>query len=109
MTTASLENCKELYEVSGWLVPNMENHSQAKDHRVVPAYDLGYLLRKLPQEATSKKRGGYHYLYLHHGKQDWYAYYGEIDTTEFMASGDTPEDAACKLAIELFKQGVLTK
>lgn len=35
------------------------------------------------------------------------AYYGEIDTTEFMASGDTPEDAACKLLIMLLKQGVL--
>lgn len=114
----SLELCKELFELSGWTDTyfcysaygkqwSITHGRQSSKIEKCPAYSLGYLLRKLPNEATSKKYGGYHYLYLHHGKQDWYAYYGAIDTTEFMAAGDTPEDAACKLAIELWKQGIL--
>ena len=61
--TANLELCKELYEVSGW----KDTHSSHRptpsnshdNYRVIdmapniptdiPAYDLGYLLRKLPQ------------------------------------------------------------
>lgn len=94
--TANIELSQELYNLSGWYEEDAH-----------PLYTLGYLLRKLPNEATSEKHGGYHYLYLHHGKQDWYAYYGQIDTAELIAWGDSPEDAAAKLAIELIKQKVL--
>lgn len=123
MHVASLELCKELYELSGWddtdytYYINAGEYSGQVCHRSevfdkdgnMPAYDIGYLLRKLPDEATSEKHGGYHYFYMHHNSQYWYAYYGVIDTTEFMEYADTPEDAAAKLAIELFKQKILSK
>lgn len=59
MTVASLENCKRLYELSGWSGTGLDYQSyDGKDFELkeydanppvsVPAYDLGYLLRKLP-------------------------------------------------------------
>jgi hypothetical protein len=124
MNTASLDLCKELYELSRWDDTTYtwygSPHPERDDFELgltgvhmdcieYPAYDLGYLLRKLPDEATSKKHGGYHYFYMHHNSEYWYAYYGVIDTTEFMEYADTPENAADKLSIALFKKGILTK
>ena len=123
MNVASLDLCKELYELSGWIdapwayqlevgkrgleavevVDNshwggISRHLFEKDTitgrepAYLPAYDLGYLLRKLPEGCSiHKKENGYRWSMNH-------------ITDECT---DTPEDAACKLAIELFKQGVL--
>ena len=87
MNTASLELCKELFELSGWDGTAYEHELLNGKHYTrtlpvkemthfdqntyIPAYDLGYLLRKLPPS---------------------------------IQRADTPEDAASKLAIELFKQ-----
>lgn len=102
MNTANLELCKELYALSGWLT---------SDHRAeyvaAPAYDLGYLIRKLPTKLKSRKEK----LYLQpcikpENKGRWsigYVYSGIGNIA------DTPEDALAKLAIELFKKDVLTK
>lgn len=91
MNTASLELCKELFKLSGWIGiygPNTE-----------VTYDLGYLIRQLP--AVS---GGVLTLQPadHEPTTAWRVGYGDN-----MTEADTPEDAACKLAIELCKQGVL--
>lgn len=87
--------------------------------KTFPAYDLGYLLRKLPSvlgEGTNNVRdlhvakapdnyiADYMYRVPKNGRL-WWHMYDRAPLTE----ADTPEDAACKLAIELFKQGVLTK
>jgi len=143
MNTASLELCKELYELSGWTQfggrdePHwaqkandtrtewfsvrslkeldgwlMDEPGERRYYRTIPAYDLGYLLRKLPKcypyrytNSTNRFRLG-----LLDGKF-WVAGYPIND--DFSAShagtADTPEDATAKLAIELFKQGVLKK
>lgn len=131
MQIASLDLCKDLYELSGWidtyltyhldvrsnewcepvhsevfehvLISLAEGKSTYKKDRVRPAYDLGYLLQKLPYGGFCLQRhpdpdGGWQaYLQdnLHRRIADVYA--------------DTPEDAACKLAIELFRHGVLVK
>lgn len=77
----------------------------------IPAYDLGYLLRKLP----AWFRNGEFYLSNDGAeKLGWTAGYMKEDNDGYLywtmsELADTPEDAACKLAIELFKQGVLTK
>lgn len=106
MNTASLELCKELYELSGWEAsrwywadpggaPNLD--ATGLHHKVSPAYDLGYLLRELPVFTQIYKDTGSQYrasLSVGSGKPKFFA--------------DTPEDAAAKLCIELFKQGVLT-
>lgn len=102
MNVASLELCKELYELSGW--DNREQYHYI-DGSPVPAYDFGYLLRKLPEGTTirvnkrnpvklGKNQGPYSAL--------MYGYRGAV-------RADTPEDCAAKLAIELLKQGVLSK
>lgn len=119
MHVASLELCKELYELSGW---KNGKHTWYLEHAYdpngiwierddwdlnkvetnmseyfYPAYDLGYLLRKLPPVSKvincSNERTQIYGALFPEGKLTFQA--------------DTPEDAACKLAIELFKQGIL--
>lgn len=120
INTASLELCKELYELSEWRNTELYWYQdwlmQTRDHQnswqighlgqadetTFPAYDLGYLLRKLPS-----------FFFPYKGKSGNRWYIGELigsptvpiaqifDETE----SDTPEDAACKLVIALFKQG----
>jgi hypothetical protein len=112
MNVASLEYCKELQDVSHWIhglnyvwcYKNGEwevfDMTMRSDYTTggevfVPAYDLGYIFRKLPSTRLSKSGIGYRIAYLSHGRE------------RIMQKADTPEDAACKLAIELFKQGIL--
>lgn len=122
MNTASLNLCKKLYELSGWNEPSegwyKDNNEEwigvraLYDHKpggdinvdtrsnfISPAYDLGYLLRKLPlgTELTKGTKGYFIAPPYQYRKRSMAEYF------------DTPEDAACKLAIELFKQGVLKK
>lgn len=115
MNVASLDNCKQLFELSGWkdtgngfgwikgagnelYLVSIRNDEEIK----IPAYSLGYLLRKLP--ATSK---------IINVSTDKAQIYGALfydqhgEKSRFELAADTPEDAACKLAIELIKQGVL--
>ena len=122
MSVASLELCKELYELSGWeeaaygyfklhgsISPYLLNASVAsfRDKLQCPAYDLGYLLRKLPVGTYVRRN-------LTHPKKksNWRGEYTAAYSTGFTANhreyGSTPEDAAAKLAIELLKSGVLT-
>lgn len=143
MTTASLELSKELYELSGWEVDRVWS-MHPKDFEkglmdgmiiggkrievekvptvclrmgqaeIAPAYDLGYLLKKLPKNV----KGGDNWLQLDCALDDdlWRARYADGKDWTFdellvklSLTSDTPEDALCKLAIELFKNGVLTK
>lgn len=144
MNTASLELCKELYELSGWKTGwwyphvHIENSMVSQEHiytdefgaivdkqRDIPAYDLGYLLRKLPNKVTVKKRvygfiltdstsdGTWIADYIIHFWQTpiptdrnyemWLHHGDKAKLTE----ADTPEDAVAKLCIELVKQGLL--
>lgn len=124
MNVANLELSRELYELSGWGDPDgeaplgeydlyftqamwcqeseksdWELYTEPSDHtiygnnHIYPAYDLGFLLRKLPKLAR-----------LDRGARNWHC---TVLMNGFVAHADTPEDAACKLAIELWKQGVL--
>jgi hypothetical protein len=118
MDVASLELCKELYELSGWgktehvyAIPKEESVEgmtpwlrvgvgDSYAWREHPAYDLGYLLRKLPPGAQIAKVSG-----------QWNAngpYSAWVDENDYY-DADTPEDATCTLAIELFKQDVLKR
>lgn len=134
MQVASLELCKELYGLSLWQpvddLPNdaatdarfwlERTHSQpVVKHQleagfnswqiIVPAYDLGYLLRKLPPELSDEDNRVFLSMNISM-MQNWCARYADaagnrMNIEKFYAP--TPENAACKLAIELFKQGVL--
>lgn len=111
MNVASLELCKELYELSGWktgvwywtngpyspeesLVTDLTGYQN--DDIFEPAYTLGYLARKLPHGAN-----------LEIGKSS----IGYVARWEGVAkhskADDTPEDAACKLCCELIRQGII--
>lgn len=128
MNVASLELCKELYELSGWVSSDWHKRKNPTagyktgdkelDARYIkgcPAYDLGYLLRKLPQmfnlypDTIGEE---FHTLTVSAGSTDhWDACYGDTNDP-YMGLGfeaKTPEDALCLLAIELFKQGILQK
>lgn len=142
MNVASLELCKELYELSGWANPDASvplekastywtswvwcKESQASDwdiyiageehsihgfSHLLPAYDLGYVIRKLPP-LIGKAR----FPVICYPINMWVAgYTSDIDSWHTLKQFDhteaanTPEDAACKLAIELLKQGILKK
>lgn len=137
MNVANLEMCKELYELSGWgfddsytywiVTPNATGTMERRNARDfddrIPAYDLGYLLRKLPKHHNfgmpyvSQANDGTQWvasyinwwaLWEYDGKGSAKKWHHEVTASlHFLA--DTPEDAACKLAIELFKQGILSK
>jgi hypothetical protein len=111
MNVASFELCQELYEMSGWLtgidgscyvsLPGEGKHYEVRpltdtgndSIQICPAYDLGYLLRKLPPGNVLTSLDG-----------EWIA-----STSPKVATAPLPEDAAAKLAIELFKQGILQR
>jgi hypothetical protein len=131
MNIASLELCKELYELSdynfdgtdyrwyclpititkgsspeldysNWQVKHVSYRGK---YSVIhyPAYDLGFLLRKLPETTSITKQ-------VLNGIGARHQYNAGWQATETRWSGfeaDTPEDALCSLAIELFKQKVL--
>lgn len=94
MNVASKELCQELYELSGW---KGELPVHTVGAKVFPAYQLGYLLSKL---------NGFLPTVHQNEHQRWVAY---STPRPGVYEDDTPEDAAAKLAIELFKQGILMK
>lgn len=113
MNVASLELCKELYELSGWDDGSLQDYYHLDKNgkgtawrkevdRTIPAYPLGFLLRKLPYKLPNTHIN--HWLTISMGAASAVAKYSD---SELVKRGDTPEDAACKLAIELFKQGIL--
>lgn len=115
MNVANLKLCKELYELSEFtLIPDTNQwHCEG-----VPAYDLGYLLRKMPAAITpavdnkkvALKDMNTYFLFVQRTPDNYVASYNIIGNTMkflYVKHGDTPEDATCKLCVELFKQGIL--
>lgn len=115
MNFASKRLCMKLHRLSGWEDTQFNYSTETKQKKDItidgdllsgnifevadcPAYDLGYLLRKLPEPTLIRKKLGKYEASLRRGNKVYPSY-----------EADTPEDAACKLAIKLFKQGVLKK
>jgi hypothetical protein len=111
MNVANFELCQELYELSGWLTGvdgncyvSLTGERRGFEVRpltdtgndrvpICPAYDLGYLLRRLPIGNV-----------LTSVEDKWIA-----SSSPEVMTADTPEDAAANLAIELIKQGILPR
>lgn len=93
---ASLELCQELHKLSGW------DEEWLSHSNTTPKYDLGYLLRKLPPSTEIKRMGKARADIVRLGE-----YVAWNDNHKGRYHADTPEDATAKLAIELFKQGIL--
>jgi len=136
MNVTSLELSKELYDLSGWnktdflwvAAPERDEGYVVKDKTALHAlnemiyqtgkiynstfaYDLGYILEKLPLQVT-----------LYKGVNGWTFNQGNITKQnpiddelyklmrfEQSFKSDKPEEAAGKFAIELFKRGILKK
>jgi hypothetical protein len=131
MNVADKDLCAELYELSGWddvsfwhellkgkgyittfYQPTPITNEQIwSGNKFIPAYDAGFLLRKLPKFVKNA---------------DFWLNYDGLDTagctagymTESINGGhiwtvseiaNNPENALCSLAIELFKSGILQK
>jgi hypothetical protein len=126
MNVANIELCKELYDLSGWTNPKpgvfeIEKAwrptplSSGDNYRLInigpntpediPAYSLGFLLRKLPSSGSVEF---YKRVYDEETKTytwgvEWGLHQGN---TEFVDDAQTPEDAVVLLILELFKQGM---
>jgi hypothetical protein len=115
MTVASIDLCKTLFSDSGWFGTSL-NYFRFHDGKEtieprpmsgyisaqgIPAYDLGYLLRKLPPSTAIRKRPT-------NGATKEYSAFTAV-RRGVVALDSTPEDAAARLAIQLFKQAVLRK
>jgi hypothetical protein len=133
MKCASFNLCKELYELTKWSSGDLkgwfgdfhdennlgyfvsDGNGSSSISWICPAYDLGYLLRKLP---TFYDDGKMVYLLTIQPNPigpGWQAHYRFASRTpnssntgsKFRQEAATPEDAACKLAIDLFKKEIL--
>lgn len=131
MNTASLENCKKLYHLAGrsWEEPDYfypqydtnKYRTKAENANVhilqkqsiavgIPAHDLGYLLRKLPKQHMSLA-GSPAGVWFNPKIGKWICDYTIVNSSGNHKGNviwaDTPEDAACLLAIKLFEEGIL--
>jgi hypothetical protein len=123
MHVACLDVCRELYELSGWEYsrawfnqkqPWVSDYFDHNPPFICPAYDIGYLVRNLPHHRASRTGA---MLDLHLSTVDpgpgWRAEYMPANyavlESGLTGEADTLEDAVAKLAIELFKQGILSK
>jgi hypothetical protein len=117
---ASLELSKRLYELSGWDDTRLV-HQELNGRRWVvedevalypsyPAYELGYLIRKLPAvflkyySLTITKRVDDTYSCCYADAESYIANKGQMFT-----EADTAENTLGLLAIKLFEEGVLKK
>lgn len=116
MHVASLELCKELYELSEWEPCDSRDTVTLRyrsadvyllvgvEQDTIPAYDLGYLLRRLPDFELGNRLQLVKHTFTH--KTEWHIGYG-VDPGNLVMYSSTPEDAAAKLCIQLIKQGVI--
>lgn len=133
-SVASLKLCKKLYELSGWRTCDFIwidlNDSQpfemyaksfpsisTNDYRDLgeietdwlPAYDLEYILKKLPHIGDDDDWA----IHLWQDDDEWYCgYYNRHMDSDLQTESTchkNPADAACELAINLFERHVLIK
>jgi hypothetical protein len=112
---ASLEQCKELYELSGWVMPNYEPKYFEDNKNAFPPYDAGYLLRKLPKFYEDGKIVYLLTLQPNPIGAGWQAHYRFASRTPnssdtgsmFRQEADTPENCLAMLCTELHKAGIL--
>ena len=121
MHVTSLELSKTLYHLSGW--KDTEYFYQRNDYadgsagfslvnpvleaplagEAYPAYDLGYLLRRLPTQTRIKREYDASPDKPQETPAHYRALYDTADDQHFWQGANTPEDAAALVAIELLK------
>ena len=105
MNVASLEVSKELYELSGWKDDScLEVSGWINAKTPVYGYSLGYLLRKV-MAADIGEIG----VWTRSNSIAALANIEDLEEHTLVDDQRTLEDTVAKLAIELFKQGNLTR
>lgn len=127
---ADLDLCKELYRLSLWsknqfrydnFVDNEWHLCETIAHwpvaghefdNIIPAYDTGYLLRKLPPviQDPYDKIFKYFQMWINGNSEVNCGYvepYAHDDKVSYYQQAYKVENALCKLSIELFKSEVL--
>lgn len=114
MQVASMELCKELFELSRWgdthlfytKTGKVSTEASMFSGEPLPAYDLGYLIRKLPASVKIELAKRVYYDDDDHWSVDLTAWLGDsfFMTDDFRSN----EDAIATLAIQLFKDKELT-
>lgn len=113
MQRVDLELAKELYELSGWgdlgTATPIDEWLDYSDEWSVPAYDLGYLLRKLPSPIVDDEDE--FYLEMSKNANDEYSFMYSNGYANICGSPsvETPENTLCQLASELFRQNILKR
>src|SRR5581483_6240697 len=116
MKTANLELCRELFILSKWEGDGTKWGEVYEPWGVnIPAYNLGYLIRKLPNfNIQIKKHTRVSRISADKNHTEYIAEYRHFDAGEHIMNprlyaeyADTPEDAAAKLCCQLFQQGIL--
>jgi hypothetical protein len=121
VNVASLELAFELHALSGWETGTKFGHPSSG--LIAPNYDLGYLLRKLPQR-TDIDEDKWSQAFDASTPETFFLAW-EMDTMrnrfrvqmqiedevihQTLFEAATPEDALAQMFIELFKQGILEK
>lgn len=111
MNVASLELCKELYELSGWYDTSFVWSRNSLANRPLtfkpdavfddpPAYDLGFLIRKMPRRVKLR-------TYSNGYAVQWQKNGAVYRNQERMFEAESPEDCLCMLAIFLLKEGII--
>ena len=103
MRVANLMLCDELYKLSHWEMDKRPHTGLLGKAPFPPGYDLGYLLRKLPNKRVKLRN------YTSGWKCQWSEDFKDHGRRirDYEAEADNPEDATAKLCIELIKQGIL--
>src|SRR5258707_9837884 len=112
MNVTSLELSRELYKLSRWVLTEKHWYQGKPIYNApygwdCPAYDLGFLLEKLPPQTSIKKEFDASPDLPEETPAHYRALYDTVDDRHFWLGADTPEDAACKLCCELIRQGII--
>ena len=124
--TATLDNSKRLYELTGWGekyrmdwwiddgvwgVTMQSDYEGGNEVWQAPAYDSDYLLEKLPTKIKYDDENYFLVLWPSRFAEPelWFAAYTDANYVDipFLANTDTPADALCLLAIKLKEEGVM--
>lgn len=111
--TATLDNSKKLYELTGWEGTGVMG-TLPQDIGTSPKgriYDSDYLLEKLPAKINHDKEDYFLVLWPSGFAEPelWFAAYTDAYYVDmpFLANTETPADALCLLAIKLKEEGVM--
>lgn len=99
MNMASLELSRELYKLSNWSPDEGWINDNTSEEGAAPQYSLGYLLTKIAADGTTLDNE----LILKKSSLDWVAMFQGITRLDDQGAAN----AVCRLAIELWKSGVL--